>query len=207
MKKNKKILILLLHFAVVPLFAQENDTVTLPVDDVPQKTAEEIAKIESERQDSITKSHNEFYNEFLELKILEIQKIHALVKQIDTTKSIAEIEEELDSCNTKLETQENIVKDIIRNWISNVGSNKVAYEKFQSECSNTQNRIQKVQKWIEEKKAKQPKETNWLAIAGIVAGILVMGGIPIFMQLMSRRAIKKQQKMQQKQQDEMLRLQ
>ncbi|MDR1544917.1 MAG: hypothetical protein LBS50_11060, partial [Prevotellaceae bacterium] len=205
MKKNKKILILLLHFAVVPLFAQEIVTVTLPVDDVPQKTAEEIKEEkDKERQDSILKINDE-YKKILESKISEIQRIHASVKQIDTTKPIAEIEEELESYNAELEAQKKIVEKQLNNWILNVENEE--YEKFVFECSNAQIIIKKVQKWIEEKKAKQPKETNWLAIAGIGAGILVMGGIPIFMQLMSRRAIKKQQKMQQKQQDEMLRLQ
>ena len=175
---NKYITTLLIFlFVSVQTFAQD----IIMGEFVAQTSREQIEK---ERKDSIDKINKDWSVFFSEING-ELDELYQKLNSIDsdTTAKVKDYKSELNFIEKLFAKKEKKGE-----WIDNKSIDK-QYKEYIIKCDKINNKITELQTPPAEK-----EKTNWLLILGIAAGVLVMGGLPIIMQISTKYSARKQQK-------------
>jgi hypothetical protein len=175
------ITIVISFFVAVQLFAQERKMVVITDDSfTPHPQIE--AQTEKERQDSIDvidKKWSEYFNE----TNIKLDNLYTKLSSIDsdTASKVAKYKKELEHIQRKFNERD------CRDRLLENKSIENQYDTYAEKIGDIELKMEELLI------PPPPKEVNWLVI-GIAAGVLIMGGLPILMQIASKRSARKQQK-------------
>lgn len=183
MIRNKKYIaaIVISLFTAVQLWAQERAMVVITDDvEVPvpsQQTEEEI-------QDSIETIDNKWTEYFNETNMI-LDQLYTKLSSIDsdTASKVAKYKKDLEHIQRKFNDRD--CRDRLR-------ENKSIENQYDIYAG----KIGDIELKMDELLTPPPpkEETNWLLILGIVAGVVIMVGLPVIIQITSKRSTRKQQK-------------